>query len=69
LIAENQVTTLGNLATAEPDADVKARLLVAYYLVGAKPGDLGALMLRYPPPLPKPPAPPAPAPPPEEKKP
>jgi len=64
LIPENQTTTLGKLATSEADPDLKARLIVIYHILGTKPGDLGALMLRYPPPLPQSPAPPAPAPPP-----
>ena len=68
LIPENQTTTLGKLATGEADLELKARLLVIYHILGTKPGDLGALMLRYPPPLPRPPAPPS-APAPEEKKP
>lgn len=64
LIPENQTSTLGKLATSEADPDLKARLLVIYHILGTKPGDLGALMLRYPPPLPHPPAPPVPPPPP-----
>lgn len=68
LTPENQVTTLGKLAASEPDADLKARLLVVYHLVTNRPGELGALMLRYPPPLPQPPVAPVPAPAQEGKK-
>ncbi|HET6572329.1 MAG TPA: hypothetical protein VFG68_01915 [Fimbriiglobus sp.] len=57
LTPANQVAALAKAADAETDNSLKARLRTIHQLLVGKPEDFGALMSRYPLPVPRPAAP------------